>query len=62
MNGKIIQFQRTKEGTLYVLTDDGELWCGTHFASVNDQVIMHPVVLGFYRLAEKERTYEDIPF
>lgn len=36
---KIVQFQRTESGTIYLLTEDGELWCAEHFGWMGDRTV-----------------------
>lgn len=65
MQGKIVQFNRDKNGNLYLLDDQGELWYGTHFVSSGSEpVVMNPVDLRFYRPQTEAMRKEsrDIPF
>lgn len=62
---QIQSFQRSEDGSLYVLDTDGVLWFGQHFASCGPEAFMRKIefqVASPTLHTTHERTYEDIPF
>ncbi len=63
---QIQSFQRSGDGSLYVLDADGVLWYGQHFMSSGPEVFMQKVVFQVasptLHTATDAPPYEDIPF